>query len=78
MQTLALEEQECLHTHKVLTLLLDCSFCLARQSIAFCGGDNDANGNNLTLLKTQWIGRAQSIKAVSLSYETLSFLTKAH
>ena len=30
------------------TPAFDCSFCLARQSIAFRGGDNDANGNNLT------------------------------
>ena len=45
MKKLALEEQERLHAHKVITLLLDLCRCLARQSIAFRGSDDDADGN---------------------------------
>ena len=45
MQKLAVEEQERLHACKVIALLLDCCRCLARQSVAFRGSDDDADGN---------------------------------
>ena len=45
MQKLAVEEQERLHACKVIALLLDCCRCLPRQSIAFRGSDDDADGN---------------------------------
>lgn len=57
MQKLAVEEQERLHARKVIALLLDCCRCLARQSIAFRGSDDDADGNfrKIVKLMARWV-----------------------
>ena len=57
MQKLAVEEQERLHARKVIALLLDCCRCLARQSIAFRGSDDDADGNfrKIVELMARWV-----------------------
>ena len=57
MKKLALEEQERLHARKVITLLLDLCRCLARQSIAFRGSDDDADGNfrKIVELMARWV-----------------------
>ena len=57
MRVLAQEEQECLHARKVITLLLDCCRCLARQSIAFRGSNDDADGNfpKIVELMARWV-----------------------
>ena len=57
MQKLAIEEQERLHARKVIALLLDCCRCLARQSIAFRGSDDDADGNfrKIVELMARWV-----------------------
>jgi hypothetical protein len=54
---LALEEQERLHSRKVIFLLLDCCRYLTRQSLAFRGGDDDSNGNfhQLVHLLAKWV-----------------------
>ena len=54
-QQLSMENQERLRKRKVIKLLLDCSRYLARQSLAFRGGD-DAEGNfaQLVCLLARW------------------------
>ena len=54
---LALEEQERLHSQKVIFLLLDCCHYLTRQSLAFRCGDDDSNGNfhQLVHLLAKWV-----------------------
>ena len=69
LQRLAQEEQERLHARKVITLLLDCTRCLVRQSIAFRGSDDDSNGNFRQIIAfiarwvpflEHWMSNAQS------------------
>ena len=57
MQKLAVEEQERLHARKVIALLVDCCRGLARQSIAFRGSDDDADGNfrKVVELMARWV-----------------------
>ena len=50
-QQLSMENQGRLRNRKVIKLLLDCSRYLARQSLAFRGGENDAEGNFAQLLR---------------------------
>ena len=54
---LALEDQERLHSRKVIFLLLDCCRYLTRKSLAFRGGDDDSNGNfhQLVHLLAKWV-----------------------
>ena len=56
-QLLAQEEQEQLQNRNVINMLLDCCRYLSRQALAFCGGDNDENGNfrQLVTLLSRWI-----------------------